>query len=120
DGYRTAYHLSGSGHVLDFVDLDTFEDRPLTVKHFYPAWAEPMARASRDRKCGIALSRHGDLLVFDEGTLRFTYRFGRWQYWNHAHLVLLLRDRARAQRVKPSFLGRLVGEIYRAAVDVSF
>ena len=33
---------------------------------------------------------------------------------------MLLRDRARAQKVRPSFLGRLVGEIYRAALDVSF
>lgn len=120
DGYRTAYHLARAGQVAGFVDLEEFEDRDLTGKHYYPLWAEPMARASRDRKCGIALSRQGDVLVFDEGTLRFTYRYGRWQYWNHAHLVTLLRDRARAQHVKPSFLGRLIGEIYRAALDVSF
>jgi hypothetical protein len=120
DGYRTAYHLSSSGQVLDFVDLDIFGRGSLTGKHFYPEWAEPMARASRDRRCGIALSRQGDLLVFDEGTLRFTYRNGRWQYWNHAHLITLLRDRARAQRVPPARLGLLVGEVYRAALDISF
>ena len=120
DGYRTAYHLSSSGQVLDFVDLDIFGRRSLTGKHFYPEWAEPMARASRDRRCGIALSRQGDLLVFDEGTLRFTYRNGRWQYWNHAHLITLLRDRARAQRVPPARLGLLVGDVYRAALDISF
>lgn len=44
----------------------------------------------------------------------------RWQYWNHAHLVHLLRDLARAQRVPRSILGRVVGAIYRAALDVSF
>jgi len=66
------------------------------------------------------LSRQGDILVFDEGTLRFTYRYGRWQYWNHAHLVHLLRDRARAQRVPKKILGRVVNAIYRAALDVSF
>ena len=120
DGYRTAYHLSGAGQLVDFVDLDRFDQRRLTTKHFFPSWAEPMARASRDRKCGIALSRHGDLLVFDEGSLRFTYRYGRWQYWNHSYLITLLRDRARAQHVEPSELGRLIGEIYRSALDVSF
>jgi hypothetical protein len=120
DGYRTAYHLASSGQVLNFVDLDDFDSRSLTRRHFYPQWAESMARASRDHKCGIALSRQGDLLVFDEGTLRFTYRNGLWQYWNHAHLVTLLRDRARAQHVPPAFLGRLVGNIYRAALDISF
>jgi hypothetical protein len=120
DGYRTAYYLSSSGQVLDFVDLDEFEFRSLTAKHFYPQWAELMARASRDGKCGIALSRQGDLLVFDEGTLRFTYRNGRWQYWNHAHLVTLLRDRARSQHVPPAFLGRIVSSVYRTALDISF
>lgn len=120
DGFRTAYHVSTGGQVLNFVDLERFEKDPLTEKHYYPEWAEPIARASRSGRCGIALSRQGDILVFDDGTLRFTYRYGRWQYWNHAHLVKLLRDRAKAQRVPPPILGRVVGAIYRAALDVSF
>jgi DNA integrity scanning protein DisA with diadenylate cyclase activity len=53
-------------------------------------------------------------------TLRFTYRYAQWQYWNHSHLVKLLRDRARAQRVPKKVLGRVVGAISRAALDVSF
>ena len=120
DGFRTAYHISANGRILDFVDLDRFEKKPLSEKHHYPDWAEPIASASRSDKCGIALSRQGDILVFDNGTLRFTYRYGRWQYWNHAHLVFLLRDRARAQRVRKKILGRVVGAIYRASLDVSF
>jgi hypothetical protein len=120
DGYRTAYYLSSKGQIVDFVDLDMLEKRELTGKHFFPSWAKTMAKASRDRKCGIILSRQGDLLVFDEGSLRFTYRYGKWQYWNHAHLLMLLRDRARAQHVQPNFLGRLIGQIYRSALDISF
>ncbi|HKZ85591.1 MAG TPA: hypothetical protein VJ793_18290 [Anaerolineae bacterium] len=120
DGFRTAYDISSDGQVLNFVDLERFEKKPLTEKHYYPDWAEPIARASRSGRCGIALSRQGDILIFDEGTLRFTYRYGQWQYWNHTHLVNLLRDRARAQRVPRSILGRVVGAIYRAALDVSF
>jgi hypothetical protein len=120
DGFRTAYLISGNGKILDFVDIDRFEKSHLTERHHYPDWAEPIARVSREGRCGIALSRQGDILVFDNGTLRFTYRFGRWQYWNHAHLVHLLRDLARAQHVRPSILGRVVGAIYRAALDVSF
>ncbi|MGA8409303.1 MAG: hypothetical protein WB680_19175 [Candidatus Acidiferrales bacterium] len=120
DGFRTAYYVSANGRIVDFIDLDRFDKEPLTEKHHYPDWAEPIARASRSRRCGIALSRQGDILVFDEGTLRFTYRYGRWQYWNHAHLVHLLRDLARAQRVPKRILGRVVGAIYRAALDVSF
>lgn len=120
DGFRTAYHISALGNVIGFVDLDRFEKKRLTEKHYYPDWAEPIARASRSKRCGVALSRQGDILVFDSGTLRFTYRYGQWQYWNHAHLVYLLRDRARAQRVPKRILGRVVGAIYRAALDVSF
>jgi hypothetical protein len=120
DGFHTAYHISANGQIIDFVDLERFVTKKLLEKHYYPDWAEPIARASRSRRCGIALSRQGDILIFDQGSLRFTYRYGRWQYWNHAHLVRLLRNRARAQKVRPKVLGRVVGAIYRAALDVSF
>jgi hypothetical protein len=120
DGYRTAYVVSTDGYVTDFVDLGRFAPAPLTDKHYFPDWAEPVARASRNGRCGIGLSRQGDILIFDDGSLRLTYRYGQWQYWNHSHLVRLLRDRARAQRVPVDILGRVVGSIYRAAIDVSF
>lgn len=120
DGFRTAYLISADGKVIGLIDLDRFEKKSLSERHHFPDWAEPIARASRSKRCGIALSRQGDILVFDGGSLRFTYRYGQWQYWNHAHLVYLLRDRARAQRVPRRILGRVVGSIYRAALDVSF
>jgi hypothetical protein len=120
DGFRTAYHIARNGKLLDFVDLKQFEKKVLTEKHHYPDWAEMIARASRNGRCGIALSRQGEILIFDGGTLRFTYRYGRWQYWNHAYLLHLLRDRARAQHIRKKVLGRVVGAIYRAALDVSF
>ncbi len=120
DGFRTAYIVSTDGRVESFVDLDKYETRPLNAKHYYPDWTEAIARSSRDKRCGIALSRQGDVLVFDEGTLRFTYRYGQWQYWNHGHLLYLLKDQARAQKVKKNLVGRVVGAIYRAALDVSF
>jgi len=106
DGFRTSYIVSTNGRVLDFVDLDKYERKALTEKHYFPDWTEAIARSSRKKRCGISLSRQGDILVFDEGTLRLTYRYGKWQYWNHSHLVNLLRDRARAQHVLPSLVGR--------------
>jgi hypothetical protein len=57
-----AYYVSTDGDVLNFVDLDRFETARLTEKHFFPEWAEPIARASRHGRCGIALSRQGDIL----------------------------------------------------------
>lgn len=120
DGFRTAYIVASDGLVIDFVDLDKYGTIQLTEKHYYPDWAEALARSSRNKRCGIALSRQGDILIFDEGTIRFTYRYGQWQYWNHAHLLYLLKDQARAQKVKKELVGRVVGAIYRAALDVSF
>lgn len=120
DGFRSAYHISRVGHLVDFVDLEQFDKRAVSERHYFPEWAESMARGSRGGRCGICLSRHGDILVFDEGTLRFTYRYGRWQYWNHTHLLDLLKNRARAQNVSPATIGRVITAIYRAALDVSF
>lgn len=120
DGFRTAYHVSSDGEVVDFVDLEKVGARDLTGHHYFPEWAGSIAAVSREGRCGIALTRQGDVLVFDEGALKFTYRFGRWRYWNHSHVVKLLRDRARAQKVHPSIVGKVVGSIYRAALDISF
>lgn len=120
DGFHTAYHVSADGAVINFVDLDKVDSPELSTRHYFPEWAGPIARVSRDGRCGIALTRQGDILVFDEGVLRFTYRFGRWRYWNHSHVVNLLRDRARAQRVPRSIVGYVVGSIYRASLDISF
>jgi DNA integrity scanning protein DisA with diadenylate cyclase activity len=69
---------------------------------------------------GIALSRQGDLLVFENGSLLFSYRYGRWQYWNHKYLVGILSSLARSQRVSPKFVGTLVRSMYKAALDLSF
>ena len=120
DGFRTAYHVSAYGRVLNLWDLEKLGADELNERHYFPDWSEALARASRSGKNGFALTRQGDLLVFDEGTLRFTYRYGQWQYWNHSHIVNLLRDRARAQRVRRNIVGRVIGAIYRASLDVSF
>ena len=120
DGYRTAYHVSRNGHVLDFLDLERFAPQPLSAQHFYPEWTRFLARASRQGRCGIALSRQGDLVVLDEGTMRLTYRYGRWQYWNHAHILDLMKNRTRAQHVPPATIGKVIASVYRAALDVSF
>lgn len=119
DGYRTAYRVSGSGKVVGFEDLESSGLTSLG-KHFYPEWADCIAGASSGSVCGVCLTRQGDILVFDGGTLRFTYRFGKWQYWNHAHIIDLLKNRARAQRVPPATIGTVANSIYRAALDVSF
>jgi hypothetical protein len=120
DGFRTAYRVSGDGHIIDFLDLQDFDAPSLTAHNIFPDWGLLLARASREMKCGIALSRQGDILVFDGGSLRFTHRHGRWQYWNHAHIINLLCDRAKAQRVPPRTVNSVIAAAYVAALDISF
>jgi hypothetical protein len=119
DGYRTAYRVSTHGRTVRFEDL--MDDSGLSIgTHIYPEWCEFLAKASQNTVCGVCLTRQGDILVFDADTLRFTYRYGRWQYWNHTHIIDLLKSRARAQRVRPQIITKVVKAIYRAALDVSF
>jgi hypothetical protein len=120
DGFRTAYYVSSAGQLLGFIDLEATKAEALTAHSYYPDWAEPLARNSRGRGYGIALSRQGDMLVFDRGTLRFTHRNGRWQYWNHNHIVNLLSDRTKAQKVLPRIVSSVVVAVYLGALDVSF
>jgi DNA integrity scanning protein DisA with diadenylate cyclase activity len=78
------------------VDLETFASRELTGHNYYPVWAERF------------------------GTLRFTHRNDRWQYWNHNHILNLLRDRAKAQKVSAKVVNDVIVSIYLGALDVSF
>jgi hypothetical protein len=121
DGYRTGYLVSRRGAIIGFQDIELLRrDRRASANNFYPEWAEDIALASREKRIGMSLTRQGDLLVFDAGSLRFTYRYGRWQYWNHTHLIELLRTSMRVHRVPQATVLRVVRAVYRAAIDVSF
>ena len=121
DGFRTGYVVSSSGRLVGLVDLEHTQPALAgTEHHMYPDWAAHVARLSQGGRCGLCLTRAGDVLVFDEGTLRFAYRFGRWRYLNHSHIIDLLRNLARIQHVPQARIGRVVKSIYRTALDVSF
>jgi hypothetical protein len=117
DGYRTAYRISRHGCVRAFVDLRGGHPEQ---HRYFPAWCEDLAARSRGRMIGLSLTRQGDILVLDGGKLTFSYRFGRWQYWNHGHIVDLITNAARAQHVQPGRLSGVVRALYRATLDVSF
>jgi hypothetical protein len=117
DGYRTAYRVSGFGAIVGFVSVKGTKQ---AQDGFYPEWSEDLVDAGRRFGLAFSLTRQGDILVFDKGRLSFTYRFGHWQYWNHTHIVDLLRNFARAQHVDPGRLATVVRTIYRAALDVAF
>lgn len=116
DGYRTAYRVSSKGALLGFTELVPAPHG----RRFYPEWCEGLAAQSRSGNVGLALTRQGDIIVLDSGHLTFTYRFGKWQYWNHTHVVDLIRNAARVQHVPPKSLSGIARSIYCAALDVSF
>ncbi len=93
---------------------------PLSHRHYFPDWARPIAQASVEGRWGVSLTRSGEILVFDGGNLRFSYRFGSWQYWNHKHIEKLIQNVARVQKTPPAEVTKVVGGIYRAALDVAF
>lgn len=86
DGFRSAYLVSAEGSVKRFLDLRSEQAGARdATSGFYPEWAADLARLSRERRLGLCLTRAGDILVFHHGQLIFSYRFGRWHYWNHNH-----------------------------------
>ncbi len=121
DGFRSSYMLSSGGGLLKILDLERSElNLRTTDREFFPQWASDIARLSRGKRCGVALTRAGDILVFGEGSLRFTYRYGKWRYLNHPHIVVLLKNLARVQRVPTRKIGTVAKSVYRTALDVSF
>ena len=119
DGYKTAFVVNSYGRLEGLRDLSQFSPGA-SEQHFYPEWCEKIAEASAAGACGIALTRQGDILIFDSGNLRFTCRSGQWQYWNHSHVCDLFRNTARVQRVPIKVVPQVVRAIYRVALDVSF
>ena len=122
DGYKTSYVLSRAGRLRGFGLLAHYNRHHETVAGaWFPSWGEDMAVASAVRSgVGLCLTRQGDLLVFDNGGLTFGYRNGRWQYWNHAHIVQMLTAMCRRQKVKPKSVRTLVEFVYGVALDISF
>jgi hypothetical protein len=119
DGFRTAYEVGCDGHLVGLVDLRASK-KHLSASHWFPEWSRDLARASASDACAIALTWQGDILVLEKGTLRFTYRFGTWQYWNHNHLIHVLESLCRRQRVPRGRIRTVVASVYRAALDASF
>ena len=119
DGYHTAYIVSRRGRLIGFVELPRSPSGH-RGRSYLPEWAGRVVQEAGSRGIAVCLTRNGDMLVLDGGNLRFTYRAGRWQYWNHTHLIDLLRKSAQGQRVPKQAVFGVVSGTYRDALDVSF
>lgn len=121
DGVKTAFMLATNGKLRKLVDVarESNVGQPERGRWF-PDWCRDISLSSIENRCSFALTRHGDILFFDGGTLRLTYRSGQWKYWNHSHIVGLLRGLATVQGVPKKVRERNISEIYRQALDISF
>lgn len=117
DGFRTGFRVGADGALVRVLDLRKASAK--ASKGFVPEWAREIAGQGPER-LALALTRSGDILLFSGGNLRFSYRLGRWQYWNHAHLIDIIKNAARAQHVPPRQVGAVAKRLYRIALDVSF
>lgn len=118
DGARTAYVVGPAGELRDLVEL---RQETVTGRHWFPGWVEPLAYETLKRNAlALALTRQGDILVLDGGSLRFSYRFGRWRFWSHHHLVEVLKALARTNNVRVRDVRKVTDAVYRAALDISF
>jgi hypothetical protein len=120
DGYRTAFLLDKDGRLNKLMDLDKESNSSLRGEHYFPEWSRNMALTCVEDKIGFALTRQGDILFFQNGSLKFSRRFGQWQYWNHAYIIDLLKNKARTQHVQTVILGKVVSKLYRYSLDISF
>lgn len=121
DGYDTAFLIGLNKTMLDIVDLGSFsEGSQGQGLRFFPEWSRAMALSCTDGRIGFSLTRQGDILYFENGTLRITYRAGKWQYWNHGHVLQILLVLSRAQNVHPTKRTPILRQIYRRALDLSF
>jgi hypothetical protein len=117
DGYQTAYVVDESGRLIEFLGL------PRTPKKesWVPDWASGMATVAEKRDAlGIALTRHGDILVMHKGAMTFTYRRGQWHYWQHSHLVDLMHNATRAQKTPATLKKKVAKRLFQIALDISF
>lgn len=119
DAYYTSYMVSSAGKLLSFMNLYAGLGQT-TAKHYYPEWCAQFAEQAQSGRVGLALNRQGEILLIEDGTLRFSYRFGKWQYWNHSHLIDLAKNLIRTQHVQVGVVAKVANAIYRAALDVSF
>ena len=121
DGYHTAYKISSKGALLEFKSLDGSIGSPINIsKCFYPDGCKRLAICSNPTGLGLSLTRQGDLIVFENGTLRFTYKAAMWSFWSHSHILNLLNAAARVQGVSPKYISKVVSKMYRTAIDISF
>jgi DNA integrity scanning protein DisA with diadenylate cyclase activity len=118
DGFKTAYRVTGDGQFLKFEKL--VEDNEVKGEKYFPEWSRPLATSCLNDDIGVCLTRQGDICIFVKQSLVFTYRQGKWQYWNHEYLISMLNELAKTRRVSKNVIKDVVRAVYQSAIDISF
>lgn len=121
DGFHTAYVITSDGCIGGFLDLLESGRKVPGADENYPIWAGHLVRQCQNAKMfAIALTRNGDILFLGKQGLVWAYRFGRWQLWAHDHIMHMLHQVCRGQRVSSSVVEQVAKRLYQSAMDVSF
>lgn len=119
DGFNTTYVLNPKGYLYSLEEIR--EGKEKHGKHYYPEWLAHLAQKSKGKSIGIGLTKAGDIVVTQGGSLKYTYHAGGWRYWNHRYYVQYLRGMAKAKGwTSNKQLGSVLTAIYRASLNISF
>lgn len=114
NGLDTMLILSPSGHIVEHLTLRETGERPRHVGPGYvaPHRLLPLASWSSGSRVALSLNRHGEILVFNQSSLRFAFRRGKWSHFAHPAMIARMTgsDRERS----------LIQAVYATCLDISF
>ena len=100
--------------MLEHLTLRETGERPRHVGPGYlaPHRLLPLAAWSSGSRVALSLNRHGEILVFNQSSLRFAFRRGKWSHFAHPAMIARMTgsDRERA----------LIQAVYATCLDISF
>lgn len=106
DGVETLLVCGTDGRLIDLIPLDDCK-----ASRRAPFRFARVAGWSAADKPAVVLNRHGEILVFASGTLRFSRRRGQWLHYSHDAII---------SRMWPPKLKELRQALYESCLDVSF
>ncbi len=110
DGKNSYLEFDREGCLMGYISLG----RVRTCLTTTPNEFEYIARYCNEKRIGISLNEHGDLLVFRNRSLLFAKRRGHWNVYSHEEVIQLLslKNSHTMKEVRRS--------IYLSALDCSF
>lgn len=106
NGFDTLVVVGRNGDIDSFVQLSTEN-----VSSTAPYRLREIACWAAEHRISVVLNRHGEILVFEDRSLRFARRSGVWLHYIHE---------ANIMRLSPPQSSALREALYESCLDVSF